>query len=628
MAASADTPFDVALFFDSARGAGRTSGTDGSIDWVCDSFGDATCLFLRRRAASASCWRLGGLDGLVRARSGGWLATGAGGAGFWFPALPAWRVVDAQGRMRRESTAVLDLVGLQSGVLSIDVAPGSDDAVLDLVVWRLGPAEAGEVLAPAPLARQAAYLWGSHTTLTCWADVYLHVVHGRVYENRWAWPFKLRICSENDAHAITVQLGGLARATGQRLPVLLRRQVLQSVLDRQDADGGFRHGVWTDSRESHYRLHCSAMHLFMDVLAEGPDPEVADALRRAADFMAARHETLPVGAWFLHDELEASTEAMTRGPFRWVRSRALGKSEANMLVLNTQLDAGVALHRYTELTGDRRHQALVQSSLQATRAVLQLRPAEPLYRLLAWLVGLTFMPTPRAAALPAWKRALKRLTWKYLIPRLPAIKARLPRLVFPGGYIDRELALQTFAHDYLAINLMDLARYLRRIDDPVVSRVLVRGLSFAHGSGVLERWRELDYQKYALGFWAEALYHACTLFPEAKYRQWLAEAMLVLEDLKMGLPPSLLGANAEAVPVAEQLPCPNATDDRLRVANLGQSGRGEWLVVNAFAASIPLAWNAAPAESVVWHTSDGTLLPRESLWVPPRGWIWGRAPAA
>jgi hypothetical protein len=255
--------------------------------------------------------------------------------------------------------------------------------------------------------------------------------------------------------------------------------------------------------------------------------------------------------------------------------------------------------------------------------VLGLRSAEPLYRALFWLIDMTFLPSGQAAALPAWKRALKRLTWKYLIPRLPDIKARYPRLVMPGGYIDRELTLRTWAHDYHAINAVDLARYLRRFDDPLAREVLRAGLEFTRRSGILERWRELHYQKYALGFWAEALYHVCTLFPDARYRAWLAEAMLVLEDLQLGLPPSLMGANAEAVPVAEQLPCPSPADARLRVANLGRKGAPELLVLNPTREPIALAWETSLPAGLGWHNPDGSAFgTRVSL--APRAWVWAR----
>ena len=140
---------------------------------------------------------------------------------------------------------------------------------------------------------------------------------------------------------------------------------------------------------------------------------------------------------------------------------ALGKSPQNMLVLNTQLDTLVALDRYGMLTGDAQYAPLVESGYRAARAVLALRPMEWLYRLVFSAIDLTLLPTGQAARLPLWQRLWKRIGWQVFVPRLPRLKTRFPRLVMPGGYIDRELSLQTWAYDYLAVNLMDLVRAAR-----------------------------------------------------------------------------------------------------------------------------------------------------------------------
>ncbi len=593
-------------------------------------FSNARCAFLRLAAAGPISFLLDGVTGLERPPGGGWLVKlGTGQPSLWLPALPMLRRIDADGHVQQERTAVLVAAQLQAGSARVTLNAPPAGWVLDMALWRLPQALAEELRSPSALERQPAYLWGSHTVFGQAADLHRHLVHARVHENRYAWPFKIRVFSENDAHALSVQLTGLRRASGQvpgrALPAVLGLQMLQSVLARIGPDGAFRHGVWTDRMESHYRLHCSAMHLMMDHLSESPDAAVQAALRAAAGFLAQQHERIAAGVWFFHDELEHSLELMRIGPFKWVPSTALGKRESNMLVLNTQLDCAVALDRYAQLTGDSQHAELVASARNATRAVLSLRGADFLYRLLFAAIGLTFLPTEQAQRLPVWQRALKRVAWKYLIPRMPDIKARFPRLVMPGGYIDRELTLRTWAHDYHAINLMDLARYLRRFDEPVVRQVLVQGLEFTRRSGILQRWRELDYQKYALGFWAEALYHVCTLFPEARYRQWPAEAMQVLEELQMGQPPSLLGANAEAVPVADQLPCPSPADPRLRIANLGRRGAPECLVVNATDTELPLQWETAPAFAVEFHVGGSNAPAQLPLSVPARGWLWGRA---
>ena len=101
--------------------------------------------------------------------------------------------------------------------------------------------------------------------------------------------------------------------------------------------------------------------------------------------------------------------------------------------------------------------------------------------------------------------------------------------------------------------------------------------------------------------------------------------MLVLEDKQMGQPPSLLGANAEAVPVAQQLPCPCPADARLRVANLGRRGAPEFLVINATDEALPLDWEIEPSEPVTWHGADGKPAGPHTKAVPPRSWFWARA---
>ncbi|MGC4079215.1 MAG: hypothetical protein QM702_19690 [Rubrivivax sp.] len=609
-----------ALFDDAAVSRHRELGP-----WqlVVERHGPLQVTFVR--GACPLHLRLAAVTSAELVPAGGWLLEAENGWAYWVPREPAFRSVDEHCRMQRESSAPVEALVLRGGEAQLNCPAPKPGEWLDIAIWRLPAEMAQELRAPVALERQAAYLWGSHTPFARYADIGIHLIHGRVYENRWAWPFKRRICSENDAHAIAVHLGGLHRATGHRLPALMARIVVDAVMARVGPDGAFRHGVWTKGMESHYRLHCSAMHLMMDSLAETPDDSIRRCLAASAAFLAGTSLPAAGGLWFLHDDLERSEEQMRGGPFRWVDSQALGKTRSNMMVLNSHIDAIVALDRYRETTGDDRYVATVEQARVALRTVLAQRPAEMLYRVLFRLIGLTFLPTPRAAALPVWWRALKRITWQRLIPKLPDVKARWPRFVMPSGYIDRELTLRTWAHDYHAINLMDLARYLRRFpDEALVREVLVAGMDFTRNSGILDRWREMDYQKYALGFWLEALYHACTLFPDPRYRVWLADAILTLEDLRMGLSPSLLGANAEAVAVDQQVPCPVPTDERLRVANIGNRQTPEFLVLNPGSDAVALEWASPAPAGLVWQHPDGSPCASDLL-LSPRSWVWARA---
>ena len=452
------------------------------------------------------------------------------------------------------------------------------------MVWRFQGRSrrvAEELRKCHPGELQSIFLWGSHTSYRRPSDVYSHLIHGWVYENRKSWPKYWKICSENDAHALFVALSGLGRATGKSLYGLLKSQLLLSVLARQEADGGWRHGEWTEHMESHFRLCASAMHLCHG-RARGiaRSMSYATACHAPPHFWSRGRDALDCGVWFLHDELELNEESMAQAPFPWVRTRVLGKSPTNMLVLNTHLDTMIALDRYAEISGDRQHAHLVDSARGSTRAVLSLRPAEALYRLLFWPIGLTLLPRAEQERLPVVLRALKRIAWKYVIPNLHRVKARFPRFVMPGGYIDRAIPLKGWAFHYLTVNLMDLVRYGRRFREAGLPAVTDQAFAFTHQSGILLRWAELDYEKYALGFWAEALYQRCLDDDCGDWRAWLVEVALLLEDLGMGLPPSVLGANGEAVAKADRHPCLQTPRLDVRVVNLSMGDRREFLLIN------------------------------------------------
>ncbi|MDZ7584265.1 MAG: hypothetical protein U0938_05470 [Thiobacillus sp.] len=515
---------------------------------VRDTFEGAACLFLR--GSTATRFKIDGDYRLLRCASGGWLLHNSDSAApsYWLPTPATLRRTSAQGHILEERAADLDGFELDTSGVAVSFAASPEGWTLDAVVWKLDDAALiDELQTLAPIETQGYFLLGSHTRYGQPADLYRHLIHGWVYEDRYAWPHKRRICSENDAHALHLIFCGLQRATGKRIYGLLKTQLLLSVLSRQSADGGFRHGEWTDNMESHYRLHCSAMHLMMDALTETDDPVVRTALEKAARFISDKRDATEVGAWFYHDELELSETGMNGAPFKWLPGRALGKSTQNMLVLNTHLDTLIALDRYRQLTGDAQYAPLVDSGVKSANAMLALKPAEWLYRLLFSAINLTLLPTAQAMRLPIWKRLWKRIGWQVFIPHLYQIKNRFPRIVMPGGYIDRHLGLGSWAFHYLTVNIMDLTRARRRFGGQGFDAVLHEAACFTQMSGVRGRWKELKYERYALGFWAEALWHLCREFPgHAEYRGWYEEACADLQTMNMGLPPSQLGGNAEA----------------------------------------------------------------------------------
>ena len=257
----------------------RTSSEVGGQPRVRDEFEGADCLFLR--TATAPRYRLDGVYRLLRCPAGGWLlhSRNVAAPSYWLPTAATFRCVSKQGHILEEHAADLDSFDLDTVGVVVAFAPTPDGWALDAVIWRFNnPALIEELQTLAPIETQGYFLLGSHTRYGQPADLYRHLIHGRVYEDRYAWPHKRRICSENDAHALHLIINGLQRATGKRIYGLFKTQLLLSVLSRQSENGGFRHGEWTENMESHYRLHCSAMHLMMDALSENDDPVVLSAL--------------------------------------------------------------------------------------------------------------------------------------------------------------------------------------------------------------------------------------------------------------------------------------------------------------------------------------------------------------
>jgi len=377
--------------------------------------------------------------------------------------------------------------------------------------------------------------------------------------------------------------------------------------------------------ESHYRFHNAAMQLLEASLEEARGDAVAGALTQAASVLSRCTDRTDLGLWFFHDSLEQSVEMTDKSGIRWVPSRELGKSPATKMILNSHVDAIVTLDRYREVTGDDRYAGAAASALGAARKILALRPAEWLYRPLYRAIGLTLLPAPEAARLSLPLRALRRFAREYVAPRLHRVKRRFPRMVMPGGLIERHLSRLHFGVNYHSVNVMDLVRLWRRFPSEDLCAVIDGALDAVTGTTLVRYWVESG-QRQALGYWVEALYHLCTLRPEQAYRRHLAEAMLGALDAGLGLPPSLLGAHPEVVKPAQRLPCPSPADARLRVAQVQCDGQREILVVNPAASPIELAWEDDRLD-LTWISSGGAVQAGAGspVSVPPRGWLLGSA---
>ena len=613
-------------------GATRREWTDDGVELVRDDFDGerSQCLFIRAQASSLGPFRLQLVGGYALRRClglGGWLLDPLSrtGAVFWSPRAPILRKLDALGRITAEMpVSPADFaMGSEAAAASFDIPEGY---ILDWALWRLDSRDDSsrlgwrdELMTAKTLESQAFFVYASHTSVQSAADFYQHLIHGKAYGACWAWPKQRKICDELDALSLHMVATGLSRSTGKRLYHLLRRQLVLSVLARQDLDGGFRHGEWTEQYESHNRLINGAVQLLASEHAESPEPALADALQRAATFIASQVDQTAVGAWFLHDSLEKSEEGMRHYPLGWARSDWLGKSPTNLLILNTHLDCMLALKRFEAVTGDASHAGLVASGVGALQAVLAARPAQWLFTPLLRIIELSLLPKAAQERLPFAKRALKRIGWKYVIPRWHLIRKRFPRLLMPDGYIERSLAQGDFVHRYHGVHLMDFERLISTIpahsgtaELAAISDGLV---DFGVRSQVTLHWKESAASKDSLAFWAEGLYRRCLRTGSETDRQLLATAVLDLSDAGLGLPPSLLGANGEIHPPAAAHATPSPVDPRLLVVNLTDRNGPSFMVINTAEAPLPLVFDRQEA----MFAADARS-PMQSVQIPARAW--------
>jgi hypothetical protein len=601
---------------------------DAGTSLVVDRFDAeaAVCLSLRCDASQLEL-SLDGAHRLTLCEAGGWLIEPADTRlpTYWLPQLPRWRRYHPEGPIEAEGAA--QIVGLDAGPQrTLATLRAQAGTVIELAVWRFGPT-AGAIVDGLrrcmAVETQPRFVYASHCAWSRPADWHLHLAHGHVYERAGQWPRYWRIRDELDAYAIWLICGGLKAATGKGLYRLIQAQAALSVMTHQRPDGGFRHGEWTDDIESHFRMAAGGVHLLAAAQQVMPSPELADALGRAARWLAGQTGTLDAGPWLLHDSLEQSVAGLAKSPFRHAPSRALGKSATNLLVLNTHLDSSLALMRSDEVLGTANFSSLLDAAHESTRAVLALRSAEWLYRILFPWVRLTLLPQAQARALPLPLRALKRLAWQWLQPRWHRVKARFPRLVMPGGYIERDLTLASFAAQYLPVTLWDLARMQRRRPDPVVAATIAGARSFLHANDMPTLWAERKGWGAALCYLGEALRVLATDDASPGLRADLARALVLCHRAGLGTPPGLLGASSEALPPSAQRALPSPAHAQLVVVDLGDARTEELLAVNVGHTPVLLEFDGPIAEPGPWTTgAEGHCRIGEAL--APGQWAWMR----
>jgi hypothetical protein len=327
------------------------------------------------------------------------------------------------------------------------------------------------------------------------ADLWKYFVDGAVFDPRDAGRGRFRC--QQCADAWWSYLEALHRQTGKPHYRALARAVAWSVCADLDDDGAWRHGFWHEKPEIHARFFWDGVRLLLAENALRPDPRLRAAARRAADF-ALDHLAAPLGEdrlWLLHDSVEGSAPLKVTTP-------VLGRSPQNSLCLNTHVQALCVLERLCSDDDDGvRHRKARDRAWRALEALLAVRGSSVSSSILD-----RFLPIVVACKRPRgfFERVLRFAVYRLLTPIYWRIRKGIPGIVFPRGYLDRDLGATMLADEYHVINLKDLLEayhlnerlWLRNVIEDAAAfvgtldyrRALERSPIWAEWSDVLAAW--------------------------------------------------------------------------------------------------------------------------------------------
>jgi hypothetical protein len=301
------------------------------------------------------------------------------------------------------------------------------------------------------------------------ADFWSYYVNASVFDPRDEGPGRFRC--QQCAHAWWSYLMALYTHTEKMHYRSLARAVAWSVCADLGADGSWRHGFWNEEPEIHSRMFWDGVRVLLAEHEIAPHARLIAAAESAAAF-AVRHltEDLDGGRlWFLHDSVEGST------PLR-VEEAVVGRSRENSLCLNTHLQALAVLAHLQRVTGDRgRFEEPYTRGLAGLEAVLGLDCDDgPLRMIDRHLPTLLAWKIPRSFG----ERVLRLIAFRLLGRGYWRARKRSPCLVFPSGYIDRDLGRTMLADEYHVVNLKDLVELHRLDPQPWMERTIMAGIHF------------------------------------------------------------------------------------------------------------------------------------------------------
>jgi hypothetical protein len=301
------------------------------------------------------------------------------------------------------------------------------------------------------------------------ADLWKYFVGSGVFDPRDSGRGRFRC--QQCACAWWSYLMALHNRTGKRHYRSLARAVAWSVRVDLGPDGAWRHGFWNEKPEVHSRMLWDGVRLLLSEHELAPHHDLFAAANGAAEFAIKNlTEELDGGRlWFLHDSDEGSR------PLR-VPEPVLGRSRHNSLCLNTHIQALCVLAKMERMTGTGRFRDEYKRGLDALESVLGVGcgsgPLTFADRILPLLLS---WKVPRGFG----ERVLRFLVYRVLVGGYWWARRRARCLVFPSGYIDRDLGRTMLADEYHVVNLKDLGELQHFDPHPWMEEVNAGAIRFA-----------------------------------------------------------------------------------------------------------------------------------------------------
>lgn len=280
------------------------------------------------------------------------------------------------------------------------------------------------------------------------SDLWDYLINGSIYDPRSDKIIAKRFKCQQCAYAWWNYFDFLHKQTGKKVYTVMQDEVAFSVLLDMSAEGEWGHGYWSDEIETHARFHLDGLHLLISQYEKTSDLVWLEAAEHGMAFVSEHlTERLDDGSfWFLHDTIEYS------GPHHF-KSTLFGKTPENSLCINTHVQALTVLNRLLLAIPDRKvYVEMYDKGCRALRRALDYQPGELFYKpLIFWIVKHKTRNEARSMLAKLInsleKRLLPRIYWSML--------RQFPRLVQPGGFIERDLTCCFASDRYHVTNLKD-----------------------------------------------------------------------------------------------------------------------------------------------------------------------------